>query len=324
MLRAAVDWVRRGRQLVPKEDRRVLLSPPRLVLRFARYALRGHAFHASADDVHARDAAFVSEVLEWFGSFAKRYFRLQLEGVENIPPSGPVLFVGNHNGGFVPSDGFFVFLAVHDRFGPARAVYALGHDFLFDDPTLRSYALRLGILRASHESARHALRAGASVLVYPGSDYDTFRTFRDRGKVVLGGRKGFLKLALREGTPIVPVVSAGTHEQFVVLSRGDRLARLLHAHAWARTEVLPLVFCLPWGITSGFVPYLPLPAQTTVAFGKPLVWPSLGPEDAERPEVLEQCYREVEAQMQSMLDGLQEGRRFLVGKRDRTRAGPST
>ena len=48
-------------------------------------------------------------------------------------------------------------------------------------------------------SARHALDAGHCVLVYPGSDHDVFRPFRDRHKVVLAGRKGFLKLALQTG-----------------------------------------------------------------------------------------------------------------------------
>jgi len=138
--------------------------------------------------------------------------------------------------------------------------------------------------------------------VYPGSDLDTFRTFRDRNKVVLGGRKGFLKLALRERVPIVPVVTAGTHEQMLVLSRGDRLARLVHAHAWARTEVLPLILAVPWGLTLGFVPYLPLPAQTTQVFLPPMTWPELGPEAAESPADLERCYLEVEVAMQAAMD----------------------
>lgn len=109
------------------------------------------------------------------------------------------------------------------------------------------------------------------------------------------------------------MVSVGTHEQLIVLARGERAARLTHAHRWARSEVLPLVFALPWGITSGFVPYLPLPAQTAVAFGAPILWPELAPESAEDPLVLERCYAEVEARMQAMLDRLSEGRRFLIG-----------
>ena len=104
------------------------------------------------------------------------------------------------------------------------------------------------------------------------------------------------------------------HEQLIVLARGDKLARLLRAHVWARTEVLPLVWSLPWGVTTGFLPYLPLPAQTTVAFGAPISWPGLGPADADRPEVLERCYREVETAMQASLDRLAHKRRFLLGQ----------
>ena len=147
-------------------------------------------------------------------------------------------------------------------------------------------------------------------MVFPGSDLDTFRPFRDRNKIVLGGRKGFLRLALREGVPIVPVVTAGTHEQFVVLARGDRLAKLVHAHAWARTEVMPLVLALPWGVTSGFVPYLPLPAQTTVAFLPAMRWPAC---DLSDPAV-DRCYAEVEDAMQHGLDALTHDRRFLRGR----------
>jgi hypothetical protein len=84
--------------------------------------------------------------------------------------------------------------------------------------------------------------------------------------------------------------------------------------------VLPLAFALPWGLTSGFVPYLPLPAQTTLAFLPPMTWPDLGPESAERPEALERCYRDVEAAMQATMDRLTRGRRFLRGQPQRDAA----
>lgn len=313
----SIDWIRRARRLVPHCDRRILLSPPRLVARFAKFALRrgaGRAGAATADDIRARDPELVTLLLDLYRLLGAHYFRLRIEGVERVPARGPLLLVGNHSGALLATEGFFTALAIHDRFGADRAIYALVHDFIFDDPLLRAYAGRLGMLRAGHESARHAFEAGQCVLVYPGSDLDAFRPFSDRGKVVLGGRKGFLKLALREGVPIVPVVTAGPHEQLVVLTRGDHLAHLLRAHFWARTEVLPLALTVPWGLTVPFVPYLPLPAQTTVRFGDPMAWPDLGPEAAESPEALERCYREVEARMQSMLDELTQGRRFLLGK----------
>jgi 1-acyl-sn-glycerol-3-phosphate acyltransferase len=313
-----IPWLMRARRLIPREDRRVLLNPPALVFRFSRYALlrkRGRAGRVSADDVHARDPQLVTLVGDLFRLLGDRYFRLRVEGAENVPQSGPVLLVGNHSGGLLPSEGFFTALAVHDQWGPERAVYALVHDFMFEDPILRRYAGRLGMLRAGHESARHALAAGHCVLVYPGSDLDTFRPFRDRSKVVLGGRTGFVELALREQVPIVPIVTAGTAEQMIVLARGDKLARLVRAHAWARTEVLPLILAIPWGLTLGFVPYLPLPAQTTQVFLPPMRWPELGPEAADSPEVLLRCYREVETAMQATMDEITRGRRFLLGQR---------
>ncbi len=311
------QWIRDARALIPRADRRVLLSPPRLVARFVRFARnrhRGQAGHASADDVAARDPALVGLLVGLYRWLGRYYFRLRVHGVAHVPATGPVLLVGNHSGGLLPSEGFFTALAVHERFGPTRAVYALVHDFLFEDPLLRRYATGLGMLRAGHASARHAFAAGACVLVYPGSDLDTFRPFRDRNRIVLGGRTGFLALALRAGVPIVPVVTAGTHEQLIVLARGDRLAKALHAHAWARTEVLPLALAVPWGLTSGFVPYLPLPTQTTVSFLPPMTWPALGPASAEDPAALARCYAEVAAAMQAELDRLTVGRRFLRGQ----------
>jgi 1-acyl-sn-glycerol-3-phosphate acyltransferase len=312
-----VDWIARARRLVPPEDRKILLSPPRLVARFARFAFHrigGTAARWEASDVHLRDPELITLVMDLFRLLGEHYFRLRIEGIDNVPREGPVLLVGNHSGGLLPSEGFFTGLALHDHFGPERGMYALAHDFLFEDPTLRRYATRMGMLRAGHDSARHAFATGACVLVYPGSDMDTFRSFRERNKVVLAGRKGFLKLALRERVPIVPVVTAGTHEQLIVVARGDRLARFVHAHRWARTEVLPIILALPWGLTTGFLPYLPLPTQTTVAFLPPITWPDLGPESAERPDDLERCYHDVETAMQATMDRITRGRRYLRGQ----------
>ncbi len=83
---------------------------------------------------------------------------------------------------------------------------------------------------------------------------------------------------------------------------------------WARAKVCPVVLSVPWGITTGFLPYLPLPAQTTLAFGAPITWPELSACDADDPAVLDRCYAEVESTMQGMLDRLMEGRRPFLGR----------
>ncbi len=310
------DFLRRAASLMPLRDRASLFFPPVLVAKFGRYVLtQRHKRDVPADDPDARDPEQVRLTMDLVRALARYYFRLEVRGIDNVPAHGPALLVGNHNGGLFPTDSFFTSLAVWDHFGPSRAVFALAHDFLFHDPMLRRYALKLGALRAGHDSAHRAFERGGLVLVYPGSDLEDFRPWRERGRIVLGGRKGFLRLAIHEGVPIVPVVSAGTHEQLIVLTRGDRLARLLHMHWWARTFTCPIVLAVPWGITSGFLPYLPLPAQTTLAFGAPIAWPELSPRDADDPLVLERCYRQVETQMQSMLDELSRGRRPFLGQK---------
>jgi len=316
-VRRSAAWLQRARTFVPASDAAVLLSPPLLLPRLLKFAISrstGHKERPQADDVRARDPEFIALVMDFFRELGGRWFRPAFSGVGNVPAAGPALLVGNHNGGLVPIDSYFTGLAIWDHFKGRRSMYSLAHDFIFEDPLLRTYALKLGMLRAGTDSARHAFEQGHAVLVYPGSDLDTFRPFSQRAKVVLGGRKGFISLALSQRVPIVPVVSAGSHDQFVVLTRGDSIAHAFHMHDWARTEVFPLVLSLPWGLTSGFLPYLPLPAQISISFGEPIRWPELGPDDAKNPEVLERCYREVESRMQRMLDDLQKGRRFLLGR----------
>ena len=75
------------------------------------------------------------------------------------------------------------------------------------------------------------------------------------------------------------------------------------------------MLALPWGLTSGFVPYLPLPAQTHGLVRRAdQPGPTLGPRTRQRPDVVQRCYREVESRMQAMLDRLMERRRFLLGQ----------
>jgi len=266
------------------------------------------------EGVEQRDPAFVDLVLDLCRHIGESYFRWTVEGVDNVPETGPALLVGSHNGGLQTFDSLLTMVAIRDRYGIERAVHPLGHDLLFQQPRIAEVTIRFGGLRAGHRGAALAFRRGHLVLVYPGSDFDSTRAWRDRYRIELGGRMGFLKLALREQVPIVPVVSTGTHEQFVVLTRGDRLARLLHIKRLFRAEVFPIVLSVPWGITTGFMPYWPLPAQTALRFGPPIRFEGLGPEAADDPEALSRCYEVVRVRMQHELDVLSAGRVPFLGK----------
>lgn len=267
-----------------------------------------------AEGIDARDPELVELLLDLSRFLGERYFRWTAEGVEHVPARGAALLVGSHNGGLQTFDSMLTLVAIRDHHGLERAVHPLGHDLLFQQTRLREVSSKFGVLRAGHEGGAQALRRGHLVLVYPGSDFDSTRAWRDRHRIELGGRKGFLKLALRERVPIVPVVSVGTHEQFIVLTRGDELARRLGIKRLFRAEVFPIVLSLPWGITSGFVPYFPLPAQTSIRFGPPIDLAAYGPSAAEDPAALEECYEIVRARMQRELDALSAGRVPFLGR----------
>ena len=145
-----------------------------------------------------------------------------------------------------------------------------------------SFLRKYGTVAASHENARKALQAGAAVLVYPGGDYEVHRPSWEGRRVDFGGRKGFLRLALEEGVPIVPVVSIGGQETSLFLSRGERLAKLLaprprrSASRCCRSRSRS-----PWGLNIGdMLGHLPLPAKITVEALPPI---DLGASSAPSP-----------------------------------------
>ncbi|MBI5499180.1 MAG: acyltransferase family protein [Deltaproteobacteria bacterium] len=280
--------------------------------------------HRTADgtDPGERDPAFVEAFVDWSRWVGENYFRSEIRGTARLPPTGPALIVGNHSGGLVTLDALLVWVAVWDAFGPDRSVYGLAHDVVYDTPFLRKYVGRLGVLRAGHEGAHRAFEAGHMALVYPGSDYDSFRPWGERNRAVLAGRKGFVKLALRERVPVVPLASVGMHETLIVLTRGERLGKALGMHRLLRSNVLPVALGVPWGLYTPYLPQFPLPAQVTIEFGEPIRWDY--PPGAEHdPDIVERCYREVEAALQRGLDGLAEGRIPFLGRPPFRRAQPN-
>ncbi len=242
-----------------------------------------------------------------------RYHRCEVRGVDNIP-EGPALLVANHNGGLNPVDGLFLVDYYRQR-GFDQPVYVLAHDILFRVKRVAQLLESVGIIRARRGQAESLLEAGHKVLVFPGGDVESMRPFSDRRRIVLAQRQGFARLALRAGVPIVPVVSAGSHETLIVLTRGHRLARLLGTQKLARISSLPLVLAAPWGLLFGptcALPYIPLPAKITFQIGKPLPTVDHECSDAEAAMRAPEVYERVEGTMQSMLDSLYDERLLPV------------
>ena len=293
-------------------DLRIAL-PPVVAWRAARLFTDPPTGTAALMTPDGYDPGFTDALMDAVGWLGRRWFRWRGLDADRVPADGPALLVGNHNGGLMTFDAMFILRAVRDARGPERIVHGLGHDFVHLDSIIRKYTGRAGVLPASPESVAAAFKLGRLVLVFPGSDYDSFRPFAERDRVVLAGRTGFVRVALTHGVPIVPVVTVGAQETFVVLTRGERLASLLGLKARMRSNVFPIAVSFPWGLTSALVPYVPLPTRITTAFCRPLRWPDLKPRHADDDEVVRRCYAEVEASMQERMAELSRGRRPWIG-----------
>src|SRR3984957_16924774 len=170
-------------------------------------------------DLDERDPDFIRERLPLMWLAASLWYRGEVRGLGNIPDSGPVLLVGNHSGGNMTPDTVVFTLAFSTYFGVERAFYQLAHNLVLSLPGL-SWLRKFGTVAASQDNARKALSSGASLLVYPGGDYEVHRPTGQGNRVDFDGRKGFIRLALEQDVPIVPVVSIGGQETAVFLTRG--------------------------------------------------------------------------------------------------------
>src|SRR4051794_20134710 len=221
-------------------------------------------------DLDERDPDYIRERLPGLWLLASLYFRGDVRGLGHIPEDGPVLLVGNHSGGNLTPDTSVFTLAFSAYFGVERPFYQLAHNLVLSMPGL-SFLRRFGTVAASPANALQALEAGAALLVYPGGDYEVHRPVWESNRVDFDGRKGWIRLALEQDCPVVPVVSIGGQETSLFLSRGEWLARALMLDRMFRLKVLPISLALPWGLNVGdMLGHVPLPAKIVVEVLPPI------------------------------------------------------
>jgi 1-acyl-sn-glycerol-3-phosphate acyltransferase len=234
------------------------------------------------------------------------WFRMEIEGWENIPPA-PVLLIGIHSGAPFVWDAWTVGFAWWRHFGAARKLHGTAHDALMAAPVVGSYFRRMGVLPAAADSISAALAAGHDVALWPGGERDSLRPWTKRDDAVLAGRKGFVKLAIRSGVPIVPISTVGGPDSMPVLATGQRLAKLLQLDKVARLKMFPIAVQAPWGISPAFLPEIPLPTKIRTAFGEPIEL------DTDRQRASDDEY--VAAKYNEVCDAIQGGMDRLARRR---------
>jgi len=218
-------------------------------------------------------------------------FRPRLEGAQHLPRDGPFLLVANHSAGIGIAEILsFIALYVNDV-GTDRPLAGFAHPIGFRFGVTRRLWEQVGLVPSTYEAAETTLEAGVPILVFPGGDHETQRPIWQARRVDFGGRRGFLRIALEAGVPIVPMGIAGSHYTVPMLFRARWLAwvlvlpRLMGIKRWG-VSLLGLVGAIaiasmswawPWRVglawlwLSSILTYLPIfPATIRFRIGTPL------------------------------------------------------
>lgn len=207
----------------------------------------------------AQDLAVARVLLEPWRLLTSPVF----QGVEHVPADRPFLLVGNHTLMGVLDVPLMV-LGLHERRGVV--VRALGDHLHFQVPLWRDLLLRFGTVDGTRESCEALMRAGESVLVFPGGGREVFKHKGERYHLIWKNRVGFAAMAIAHGYPIVPFAAVGAEECYDILvdsdeMRGSALGPVLEWLSPRPDEIPPVV--------AGIGP-LPRPQRFYFRFGTPI------------------------------------------------------
>ncbi len=206
----------------------------------------------------------------------RHWWRVETSGLEHVPDSGPALVVGNH-AGTLPFDALMVALALLDEHPAHRSLRMLAADLAFDLPVIAPLARKSGNTLACAEDATRLLEAGELVGVWPEGYKGLGKPYRERYQLQRFGRGGFVEVALRTGSPIVPVAVVGSEEIYPMIANLRRLARLLGFPYFPVTPTFPAL---------GPLGAIPLPSKWLIEFCPPIETTHIGPDAALDPMVV--------------------------------------
>jgi 1-acyl-sn-glycerol-3-phosphate acyltransferase len=238
-------------------------------------------------DPYGLDVEYASAAIAPFLWLYRKWFRVQLHGVDRVPSEGRCLIVSNHSGQ-LPFDAAMIGVALLIDRDPPRVARALVDKWVPTLPFVSTFFARVGQIVGTPENCRRLLAAGEAILVFPEGVRGLNKPFSQRYQLQKFGL-GFMRLALESGAPVVPCAVVGAEEQAPALLDLKPLAKLLGFPAFPITPTL-----LPF----------PLPARYQIRFGEPLRFTG-SPDDDDA--VLERKVAEVERAVKALLErGLAE------------------
>lgn len=254
-------------------------------------------------DEFGRDPLYAARVKPMLEFLYRKYFRVQVSGLENIPDTGRALLVGNHSG-TLPYDGALLMHAVRADSPAHREVRPLVEDFVFHFPYLGTFINRIGGVRACQENAERLLNQDQLVAVFPEGIKGIGKLYKERYRLQRFGRGGFIKLALRTGAPIIPVAIVGAEEIHPMVAKVTWLAKSIGVPYIPVTPTFPLLG--PLGL-------LPLPSKWHLQIGAPIDFAQrYGPSAVSDRILVNKLAETVRSSIQEMIDELLSQRKSVL------------
>lgn len=237
------------------------------------------------------DMEYLNAVRPFFEFLYKVYWRVQVSGLENIPEERRTLLVGNHSGQ-LPWDAAMVASSVFLEHPTQRLVRTLYAAWFPTLPFFSSLFVKCGQVLATEENGVALLEQEQIVAVYPEGYKGVGKLFKDRYRLARFGRGGFIKMALRTKSPIIPVSVIGAEETYVSLYKSPTIAKLIGF------PYFPISPTFPW---LGLLGFVPLPTKWFIDFGSPIPMDSYEPGSAENMVLVSQLTDHVRNIVQEMI-----------------------
>ena len=225
------------------------------------------------------------------------YFRVEVEGIEHVPEEGPAMIVANHGGAALPYDGAMLSLAVLNEMDRPRRLRITGTEIFNMLPWLSHIYRKVGAAYAARDDAIHLLSRGALLGVFPEGERGFMKPVWQAYHVQRFGRGGFVDMAERTGTPIIPAAIVGAEEVHPAITVSKRLAHLVRLIFPKQRVEEVAVFLNPF----------PLPIRWKIRF-----LPAVPPEDpgaAADPLAMLERSEDIRRRVQEALDDLLAKRR---------------
>ena len=238
----------------------------------------------------------------WFAFLRNIYWRIESEGMENIPESGKALYVSNHRG-FMPLDAVMHLSLMYTR--RQRIPRFLIISILLRTPFLSNFLTKLGGVIANRENAARLFDQGNIVGIFPEGIRGTFSPYKTTYRLRKFTKSDFARVAVENQAPVIPAAVVGHAEIFPIIGRIDS-SWVVKELGWPYLPIAPMFPLAP----------VPIPSKWHVRVLEPVPFEGLKPADAENDRLMKEFSEYIQHIMQSNIDDMLPRRKHIFWGRN--------